>query len=469
MAFLTNHARCSKQWCDVGCAGRVAVMIAMGAAAWLASTQRLWAQSASSDTILLDPRYYPIRAGVYSVFADFQREVYRRSCQPTRVGAPEHPGFFDKSTAQAIVSLVACPPFNSLPVGSAAYQGAVTVGLWRLLLPHTPPPGVPERTRVMTLTFEATDFNDLAEWNFCQDNPEIGSARRAAAREGRCINSTDPCSMLTWGPRGATAGQGREIQYVLWRLLQRRPQDVSDAFGSEVANVLRFVRMQGLSPDQCDGGSLIEHFMCAVWLDDERRQQWEQGLLHLGRLETTRQIYNELYAEFLFDGEKLARYERLWLDLALVPSEIDEAFFLDRATHIGGPPLHTPELVSELAVCMKQLPSTTDQRAAARRCLALRHRHPTQPTDRLGRDVSYYLEGFDLTKIPQSEWNVWDRHIPILATRNFGLSDRLPGSVDLGAVRQPAEVPPPQEDVELTITERSCPLAVRAPLRRSKR
>jgi hypothetical protein len=324
MAISSGSGPSGPRWCRIGRTVGYGVILAVGAVVWLGGMQRFAAESASADQVLLDPRHHPIRAGFYSTFSDLQREIYvqKRACRTVRIrDEPEQRGLLDKSTAQALVSLFACSLLDGLPPDSQARQGVITTKLWRLLLPQTPPPSVAERVSAMTLSFEATDFSDPPEWNFCQDNAEVGSARLTAARAGRCINSSDSCSMLTWGPRGATAGQGREIQYVLWRIWQRRPSDIITVFGAESVNVQRFVRLQGPPHDHCDGGSLLEHFMCAVWTNDDRRRQWEQGLLDLSRLEATRKDYNELYAEFLFDGEKLANYERLWLELGLLPSE----------------------------------------------------------------------------------------------------------------------------------------------------
>src|SRR5262249_14746399 len=153
---------------------------------------------------------------------------------------------------------------------------------------------------------------------------------------GSCVNSSDPCSFLTWGPRGATAGQGREIQWILWLAWKQVPAEVERAFGPEFASVQRFFQLKTNPYNRCEHGAPLERFMCAVWLDPARRQTWNKALAELGRAPGVRDAYNRIYAHQEFDGAKLEEFADLWKGLGLPVSEIDYAFFMDRITHQGG-------------------------------------------------------------------------------------------------------------------------------------
>jgi hypothetical protein len=269
--------------------------------------------------------------------------------------------------------------------------------------------------------------------------------------------------MLTWGPRGATAGQGREIQFILWRLSRSAPELLKQSFGGETAEVLRFVRLAGPPADSCDGTSPLEHFMCAVWISATRRQAWEAGLLAIGRAAEGRRAYRELYAAEAFDGYKIRAYVGLWRDADLEPSEIDLAFFYDRATHIGAPADGITG--KRLRACMREQNTALTANVAARRCVAELQPHPAQPIDRLGRDVAFYIDGFPHEALRAAERETWQHHIPLTAALNFGLSDARPAPLEAVGPGFARADPPPQDLSELTSMERACPAEVRTPVR----
>ena len=173
----------------------------------------------------------------------------------------------------------------------------------------------------------------------------------------------------------------------------------------------------------CTGTTPLEHFMCAVWVDADRRKIWEQALSRLGRSPIARDIFNSVYALDEFDGYKMKLYFKLWNDAGIVPSEIDFGFFRDRATQIGAP----PETLTgtQLHECARAQQSAKTPNAAARRCLSNLHPHPTHPRDRQARDASFYIDAFPREALTEQELKVWDEHIPISAQRNFGLSDEI--------------------------------------------
>ena len=206
--------------------------------------------------------------------------------------------------------------------------------------------------------------------------------------------------------------------------------------------------------------------MCAAWIDPARRQAWERGLVTLGTDPAVRASYRGLYGSIPFDGYKLEAYRRLWAALGLTPSEIDFAFFYDRATHSGGPPEDDERLVGDQELALKPKPARGNSHAAARRCFSLRHPHPSQPVDRLGRDVTYYIDSYEPDALSARELDTWRRHIPLAAAKNFALSDAREGPHDADLDATAAAGEPPQDVDEPTVAEAQCPAFILAPDRR---
>lgn len=258
---------------------------------------------------------------------------------------PEADGLYGPGTYSAIERLLALPAFADLAPPPGQTPG-ITTALWARLLPGTPPPGVEDRIETLILTYEATPFDSDAEWNFCQSMP--ASQRRT----GTPCRSNDPTSYLTWGPRGATAGGGREIQGILVAADAHDRALIDGAFGSEAASVRRFLQLaeRRSQPPILD----TERYLCAVWLDPTRAAQWAHGFATLGTRPAVRQAYFDLYGSADFDGGKVAAFNRLYQALGRQPTEIDLAFFMDRATHTGGvfaQGLHTntPQAIAQVA------------------------------------------------------------------------------------------------------------------------
>jgi hypothetical protein len=236
----------------------------------------------AADAIILNTDRYRVDTGRYSSFASFQRNLQRTldDCgqgTPHVVAPGEEPlGRIGSETQAGIQRALQCAALKGVPHDSAAKSGAITKAVWRAVMADAAVPSYRERADALILSFEATDFGDRPEWNFCQDSTrQAGGQFDPRAPEAVCYNESDPCSFLTWGPRGATAGQGREIQWVLWLAWTRAPADVERAFGREFAAVSRFVRLKGDPRNICTHGAPLERFMCAVWLDPARRTVWE--------------------------------------------------------------------------------------------------------------------------------------------------------------------------------------------------
>ena len=206
------------------------------------------------DAVLLDSRRYEVIAGRFSVFAEFQRRLQAvlNECgkaEPAVVPPGQRPtGRIGPETRLAIQRVMTCPAAASVPNPSRASEGIITEQLWRAVMGNQALPTVKDRAHAMILSFEATDFGDAPEWNLCQNG-----SRKGWFGGLTCYNETDPCSYLTWGPRGATAGTGREIQLILWKVEKQHPDLIKSAFGSEYPNLARFFRLNAGAKDSCEG------------------------------------------------------------------------------------------------------------------------------------------------------------------------------------------------------------------------
>jgi hypothetical protein len=390
--------------------------------------------TASVDAIILNANRYDVFVGRYSAFARFQVELQRVLDQcgkpaPAVVPAGKRPrGKFGQETRQGISRALECEALQHVPENSAAREGILTESVWHAVMGDEPIPTARDRAHALVLSFEATDFAEPPEWNLCQDN--MRSAPRQSNRwapDFVCYNASDPCAFLTWGPRGATAGLGREIQLILWMAWKENPALIEHAFAAEAGNLQRFFRLKGGGNEGCRSETPLKRFLCAIWMDPVRSRRWESALAELGQIPLVRNSYARLYAMQEFDGEKLRAFFELWHKLGLTPSEVDYAFFLDRITHLGGP-LARGEVsaVEALTACMRQEPMAISVNGAARRCLARLQPHETQPEYRLGRDVAYYLEAYRDGALSENEIQAWASYVPLSAIHTFGLSDEKP-------------------------------------------
>ena len=393
----------------------------------------------ATDAIVLSADRYRVETGRYSSFATFQRNLQRilDDCgkgTPHVVAPGEQPrGRIGSETQAGIQRALDCAAFKDLPHGSAARSGAITEAVWRIVMADVAVPSFRERTDALILSFEATDFGEQPEWNFCQDSKaKAGGEFDPKVPGAVCYNESDPCSFLTWGPRGATAGQGREIQWVIWLAWQRAPADVERIFAGEFASVQRFFNLKGNPQNLCRHGAPLERFMCAVWLDPARRRVWEDALAELGRLSVVRDSYARIYALHEFDGGKLQAFAELWKGVGLAVSEVDYAFFMDRVTHLGGPPTEEDagKSVGKLQACMADERLASNRHAAARRCLGRLQPHATQPQYRFGRDVAFYLDAYPDGALSSKEITAWADYVPLSAEHNFALSDANAVQID---------------------------------------
>jgi hypothetical protein len=452
---------------------RSAAMAAFLWAAIIALAQTVASAAIANDRILLDSRRYDVLAGRHSVFAGFQvrlQALLNRcgSASPPVVAAGQAvPGRIGAATREGIQRLLKCSDLKDIPSSSAARHGVITTALWDAVMGGEPVPTVEDRAQAMTLSFEATDFGDQPEWNLCQDGLKgrYGPGGNGALT---CYNLSDPCSFMTWGPRGATAGAGREIQHVLWMVSKQDPELIKRVFGKEYPALERFFRLKGSIGDQCDGPIPLKVFVCSVWLDIERRKIWDTALAQLGDAPAVRAAYARLYSLHEFDGAKLQDYYELWQELKIAPTEIDYAFFIDRITHLGGAPDTTEATISALSNCIAAQSGSINQNGAARRCLTRLQPHKTQPEYRLGRDVAYYLDAYHEGALSAEEVRAWARYVPLSATFNFGLTDETQFALGGPAAQTVSELDLPKGDsTDITAAELArCPASVLTPLHR---
>jgi hypothetical protein len=432
------------------------------------------APPAAADPVVLNANRYDVLAGRYSVFAKFQAALQRvledcgKPAPPVvRRGAPPS-GRIGRETQQGILRALECPALEGVSAGSPARQGMLTEAVWRAVMGAEPLPTTRERADALVLSFEGTDFGDPPEWNLCQDNkPSALHQSHRWAPGFRCYNASDPCSLLTWGPRGATAGFGREIQLVLWMVWKEDPALVRKAFGAEADNLQRFFRLRGDGGKNCYVATPLKRFLCAIWMDPARSKRWEAALEQLGHEPRVRDAYARLYAFKDFDGDKLRAFFELWHRLGLAPSEVDYAFFLDRITHLGGPPRGDAE-VDGLKACVDQEHLAISRNARVRRCLARLQPHETQPQLRLARDVAYYLDAYPEGALSAKEIKAWGGYVPLSAIDTLGLSEAR--SVSIGEAQPLAFVGPDvplADSSDLTPAERKvCPGSVLSPIPR---
>ena len=318
-------------------------------------------------------------------------------------------GVFGNGTAAAVRRLAACPEIKAqLPPDSLAHQGAITRSVWKAVLPNSAVPSVEQRAQTLVLTYEATDYDDL-EWNFCQNRP-LWSPQNPSMP---CFTN-DPRSYITWGPRGATAGHGKEIQWILWRVDQRDTSIIDTAFGTDASRLRQLISLNDAA---------ARRLLCSIYADKSTRDSWTQAFQKIGKSPLVHSMYDLHYLSSASDGAKMATFYRLYEKLGVEPTEIDYAFFLDRATHSSPP--------SNLDSASKKIQDWLEEQGAARtpsnvrRAFAAKFPTANQRQDRLGRDVAFFIDAVSESGLTQQERQAW-RQRGQLSAANVGLSDDRP-------------------------------------------
>jgi hypothetical protein len=334
-------------------------------------------------------------------------------------------GIVGKGTAQALRLVLSQLVGKPAQIDSAK-DLPITVDTWRSIVGSEPPPTIEERAETWVLTYEATPFDRIAEWNYCQRN---GNRPR---RQSPCRTNDD--SLLTWGPRGATATSGREIQGVLIALEQSNPALVSGAFGTEYPVLQKALSLSSNTPPgaaatgvsrQLSAVSDLELFLCPIWLDPRRAAAWANSFARLGTFKETQRIYNHLYRSSDFDGGKMRSFYQLYARLGVPPSQVDFAFFTDRATHTGG--------IGHVQIAASKVRSKLGagpwQNWQVRRAIAQVFPAGTQTTDRLGRDVAFFVGSVGVEGLTGEELAAWRQRSNGISAVTFGLDDNRPAPV----------------------------------------
>jgi hypothetical protein len=425
------------------------------------------ATAQAGDPIIYRPQSgQTLWGGRATVFSQFQKQLQDllTACgkaTPFVVAPGAVPdGQIGPGTRAGIIRAMNCPSMSGVPANSPGRQGAITQAVWNGVMPNIPAPSLDQRVNALVLTFEATDFGSPPEWNFCQDGPRD----HPTAPGFVCKNRSDPCSMLTWAPRGATAGGGREIHWVLWLARQDNQALIDNAFGAEASAMQRFLRLKADPERKCPNDPAIEKFMCAVWITPARKAVWNKALVDLGNAPAIRAVFDKLYASRDFDGGKVARFFRFWSELGLAPTQADYAYFVDRATQTNGPARDATDFANQVAqvrTCMPGEPSSVNGNAKARRCYSRNNQPGNQSTLRLGRDVAFYKDSYPpLTSAEQTAWSNYKK----ITISDLAISD----ATAYGAYSAPSigtEGPVPDSD-DLTPEENSiCPASVLNPVR----
>jgi len=363
-----------------------------------------WAHG-QSDQVLYSLLKTPLFDGKFGKLAEAQAAIGAAliRCGKTSIAAD---GNFGKGTAEAVKTLVACPEIRThIPPDSAAHKGAITQSLWKALLPNSALPSVEERSQTVVLTYEATDYDSL-EWNFCQNKP-LWSPQNPSMP---CFTN-DPRSYITWGPRGATAGHGKEVQWILWRIDQRNAAIVDTAFGSDASTLRKLISLNDSS---------ARLLLCSIYADEQRRNSWTRAFQKLGKSALVRSMYDLHYLSRTSDGAKMATFYKLYEKLGIKPTEVDYGFFLDRATHSSAP--------SDLDSAVRKIQSWLEEQHVTRspgnvrRAIAARFPTANQAKDRLGRDVAFFIDAVSEPKLTQEERQAW-KNRGQLSAANVGLSD----------------------------------------------
>lgn len=408
----------------------------------------------AEDPVLYQYRSWTITDGAAGNVAQFQAglNVALADCGLAQTVSPD--GVLGKGTAKAVTALAGCEAVSEkLEPGSAARKGAVTAALWQIVLPDVPVPGVEARSAALKLTFENTDYHTM-QWNFCQNRPRYDPANG----QNVCY-SNDRASFITWGPNGATAGHGREVQAILSAFLAQNPETngarLDAAFGGEAAGVRRMLDLNA-----SNANASLEVYLCGVWMSPTRRADWTKGFETFGKTPGVADLYRDVYKSRSFDGGKIATFYSVWTapEFGLQVTELDHAFFVDRSAHMG---IKASALTSALRALKAETGAAwPPSPAEIRRHIALTVRPPNQVADRLGRDAAYYAASIGEAGLTEEERTAWKTR----GARNaedLGLDDTRFMPAFIAA----PSLPHPMPKGEVTAEERAlCPDAVLNPL-----
>ncbi|WP_157977950.1 hypothetical protein [Paraburkholderia kururiensis] len=308
-----------------------------------------------------------IRGGKFGSLAEFQ---HRLASAAKRCGIPIAnedrfaDGTLGPQTFAVILKVAACPDFaNSLATDDPARNGAVSSGLWRVVAPDLAIPDGHDRSHTMTLSYESTDYTDI-EFN---------------------VGTTDP-GILTWGPLGATAGQAQQVQAILLLVDQQSPQLIDQSFASEAHAIRLFANTHRTSS--------LEAQVSAVNASASRAAAWRHGFAALGAVKEVRDDYDIVMGDAgtagIFEG--VADFYCSYWANGWRPTEIDYAFFFDRAVQMDVRQAKTTKAVTAVRNVENRLQRSLSTAERRRAISANFTASPRWAEDRLARDVAYYID-----------------------------------------------------------------------------
>lgn len=391
--------------------------------------------------------------GRFGSVATFQQRLFvaaaRCAAKPVSVYG-DTDGIVGAKTKQAINDIQPCLNADMRNAVGAGTDGAITVGLWRVLMPaNMPPPDVIERANQLTFVLEGTDY-DVIQFNFCQSkNPRSG--KMFLEGDPYC-HTNDPRAYMTWGPRGATAGAGAEIQQILFAAELANPGLLQKAFGPFTEDMHRLA---------LGNNDAAFDVLCAIWVNDAERVEFSRRFAAYGARPEVQAAYRRVYDAANADGGKIARFFKLYnavkQDIMRDPTEIDLAFFIDRATHGSVPPGDIRPLVEKMRTFInrtRNVPSPGELRKQLAAWLPSHHKY----NDRLARDAIFLVDDPEVV-VSDAHRRMWLQRSGLKAS-DFGLSDHR------YVASYPVASPTGYEKIEKFYTvlpkdKRACPAAVR--------
>lgn len=415
-------------------------------------------QAGDSDQVLYRFENRALNLGRYGAVATFQERLFAQAahCASKPVSAYGKPdGVVGPKTRQAIIDLNPCLDSVLRAAISPENNGAITVGLWQALMPVAmPPPDAIERANQLTFALEGTDY-DVIRFNFCQSkNPRSG---KTFLEGDPYCHTNDPRAYLTWGPRGATAGAGAEVQQIIFAAERANPGLLQSVFGPLTEDMHRLA---------LGNNDAAFDILCSIWIDPKQREDFKRRFARYGARPEVQAAYRRVYDAANADGGKIARFFKLYAALKPVigrdPTEIDLAFFIDRATHGSVPPGDIGPLVARMTKFVtrtRKVPGPGALRKQLAAWLPTHHKY----NDRLARDVIFLVDNPEVV-VSDAHRRMWQKRSGLKAS-DFGLSDQR------HVASYPVAAPTGYEEIEKFYTvlpedKRACPDTVRRARRR---
>lgn len=316
-------------------------------------------------------------------------------------------GYFGQVTAAAMQLAAIC---QGLGWADAA---TLTGEVWETLV-GAPPPSALVRARILTHTLEGMDYDRL-DWNVCS------------------TRALDHGSVLTWGPYGKTLGWGGELLAVLKRVDRDRVIAAFAAEGAAGAQSLLALKTKSelgvASQHRYPGARALMERICA---QPGQKAAWERAFSRLGADPAVRRAYEEVaWGDDAWFRYVVERLSWAWREAGLAPTEIDQAFFVDRAVHMGWGASRFTAVEAALAAVKASDPAGFTS-AKARYAVASAVAPNARPQDRVARDAIFLVDASEsLGGLPArgawpANWRALWAHRSGISAADLGLSDDRP-------------------------------------------